>query len=269
MDPNLVPDAMNDLYADITPIATGGLAKVYRATRRQDGATVAVKVPLHADEATGASFMKEMLLWRNLSHPNIVGVTGVRIFPYPSVEMEYVGRSLADIQKPADLGTAVHIIRGIAEGLRFAHAKGIIHRDIKPENILLTPEGDPKISDWGMSRDISATNMPTVAGFSLSYAAPEQLAPSQYQGTDQRTDIFQLGVVFYELATGRLPFPGEGIAEVSSAILSKDPVRPSAIVPASLVLEPVICRCLRKDPAERYQSVDEILSALSTLQLSR
>ncbi|HZD43638.1 MAG TPA: serine/threonine-protein kinase, partial [Methanomicrobiales archaeon] len=258
--------AFGDAYMDVVPIAVGGLARVYRAKRKRDGAVVAIKVPLNTDASTGACFMREMLAWKDLVHPNIVHIIGANILPSPAVEMEYIGTSLADIKKPMAVGEAVRLIEGIAEGLAYAHSRGVIHRDIKPENILLTEDGVPKITDWGMSRIIAACHLPTVVGFSPSYAAPEQVSTTRYGETDPRTDIFQLGVVFYELVTGRLPFPGEGILEITQAILNQDPVRPSELVPESIVVEPIILRCLEKEPAKRYQSAEELLEALHRVE---
>ncbi len=260
-----IPAALRNAYSEIAPVATGGLARVYRARRNRDGQIVAIKIPLDTSETTGACFMREMLAWKDLEHGNIVRISGANILPFPAVEMEYVERSLADIEKPVGVEEAVRLVRGIAEGLAYAHRRGVIHRDIKPENILLTSDGTPKITDWGMSRIHAACRLPTVVGFSPAYAAPEQVAPSRFGETDQRTDIFQLGVVFYELVTGRQPFHGEGILEITSAILERDPVRPRDLVLASEAVEPIICRCLEKDPARRYQSVEEVIPDLDRI----
>jgi eukaryotic-like serine/threonine-protein kinase len=264
-DPRALATALSDKYTDITLVATGGLSRVYRARRREDGRTVALKIPLDVRESTGASFLKEMLAWQNVAHPNIVQITRVTILPFPMVEMEYLEHSLADIRKPVDPVMAVRIIHGVAEGLAYAHGKGIVHRDIKPENILLAADGTPRITDWGMSRISSAADMPTITGFTLSYAAPEQVAPPLFGPTDERTDIFQLGVVFYELVTGELPFKGEGIAEITEAILQENPLTPSEIVKEAEPLNDIILTCLRKDPRLRYQSAREILAALDHL----
>ncbi|MCX6701280.1 MAG: serine/threonine-protein kinase, partial [Methanomicrobiales archaeon] len=150
---------------------------------------------------------------------------------------------------------AAEIISGVAEGLAYAHEQGIIHRDIKPHNILIDSHGVPKISDWGMSRLIGSSATQTVAGFSLAYAAPEQVSPKGFGETDERTDIYQLGVMFYELVTGKLLFPGDDLAEVSNAIISRIPVPPSEVNPQARPLDPIILKCLQKKPEDRYQSV--------------
>ncbi|MDD1677094.1 MAG: protein kinase [Methanomicrobiales archaeon] len=266
-DPRLHTAVLEKRYTDIVPIATGGLARVYRAVRKDDGLTVAVKIPLTTTETTGRAFLKEMLLWRDLNHPNIVKVTYVAILPIPLVEMEYIEMSLSAVPKPLPLPDAIRIITGIAQGLAYAHSKGIIHRDIKPANILLDSERTPKITDWGLGRSTVYPDMPSVTGFSLSYAAPEQVAPSEYGGTDHRTDIFQLGVVSFELVTGRLPFQGEDLATITRAVLTRDPVFPLSINPEARPLDPIILRCLSKDPRQRYQSVKELLVDLAGIRV--
>ena len=108
---------------------------------------------------------------------------------------------------PLDEKKAVTIISGVAEGLRYAHEQGIVHRDIKPGNILIAPDGTPKISDWGLSK-AQGTKQSGLIGFSLEYAAPEQLAPNLYGEPGPWTDIFQMGVLFYEMLAGHVPFGG-------------------------------------------------------------
>ena len=164
--------------------------------RLKDGKTVAVKIPIRFDETTGKCFMKEIVAWEGLRHPNIVEITEVNILPLPYVEMEYVRSGLADLKTPLRPRKAAEIIMGVAKGLAYAHEQGIIHRDIKPHNILITREGIPKITDWGMSRLLGSSAVPTVTGFSLAYAAPEQVSPGRFGETDERTDIYQLGLCF-------------------------------------------------------------------------
>ncbi len=261
--PDSFPPELADRYTSIEFLGKGGLAHVYRAMRLKDGKTVAVKIPIRFDETTGKCFMKEIVAWEGLRHPNIVEITEVNILPLPYVEMEYVRSGLADLKTPLRPRKAAEIIMGVAKGLAYAHEQGIIHRDIKPHNILITREGIPKITDWGMSRLLGSSAVPTVTGFSLAYAAPEQVSPGRFGETDERTDIYQLGVVFYELVTGKPLFPGDNLAAVSNAVISQTPVPPSQINPESADLERIILRCLEKEPKNRYQTVQELINDLS------
>ena len=214
------PVELESKYTEIKYIGRGGIAWVFSARRKSDALMVAVKIPISFDEMTGKSFLNEIAAWETLRHPNIVKVTAVNILPFFFVEMEYVPDALEAIEKPIPVWKAVHLIRGIADGLKYAHEQGFIHRDIKPHNILLDKDFVPKITDWGMSKVLAnEVKQSSIAGFSLSYAAPEQVSPSEFGRTDERTDIYQLGVVFYELVNGAVPFGGESIVEVGNAIL--------------------------------------------------
>jgi hypothetical protein len=260
--PDMFPPELADRYTSVDFLGKGGLSHVFRAMRLKDGKTVAVKIPIRFDETTGKCFMKEIVAWEGLRHPNIVEITEVNILPLPYVEMEYVRSGLADLKTPLPPERAAEIVNGVADGLAYAHEQGIIHRDIKPQNILITPDGVPKITDWGMSRLLGSSAMPTVAGFSLAYAAPEQISPGKFGETDERTDIYQLGVVFYELVTGKPLFPGDDLAEISSSIISKAPVPPSRVNPEAGPLDDIILKCLQKDPKDRYQSVHALINDL-------
>ena len=158
--------------------------------------------------------MKEMRFWEDLTHPNIVAVYSVNILPVPFVEMEYLPRTLGDVEKPLPVETAARIAAGIAAGLAYAHERGVIHRDIKPGNILLAGDLSPKITDWGMSTTLEASRDTTVAGFTLAYAAPEQIAPERF-GRTEPGQYLPAGVVFYELVT-EAPFASEGPARLQS-----------------------------------------------------
>ncbi|MFA5347485.1 MAG: protein kinase [Methanoregula sp.] len=257
------PKELESKYSEIKYIGRGGIAWVFSARRKTDDIQVAVKIPISFDEITGKSFLNEIAAWETLRHPNIVEVTAVNILPVPFVEMEYVPKSLETIEKPVPIWKAVHIVSGIADGLWYAHKHGFIHRDIKPHNILLDENFVPKITDWGMSKILTTElRKSSIAGFSLAYAAPEQVSPTEYGRTDERTDIYQLGVVFYELVTGTVPFGGEGIVEVGNAILKEQPITPSEYNSDAVAVEKIILTCLKKDPAERYQTAEEMLAAL-------
>jgi serine/threonine protein kinase len=122
----------------------------------------------------------------------------------------------------------------------------------------------PKITDWGISKVLEENNKKTtVAGFSLAYAAPEQIAPEKFGSTDERTDIFQIGAVFYELVTGMTPFDDESMMEMVSQITTDDPILPSDIDPDTAGVERIILTCLAKNKNERYQSATELLDALT------
>ncbi len=258
------PPELEGRYGDIRHIGRGGVAHVFAAHRKSDNLLVAVKIPISFDEVTGKCFLNEIAAWQTLRHKNIVEVLEVNILPVPYVEMEYVPGSLESVAKPLPVWKAVHLVHGIADGLAYAHAHGIIHRDIKPHNILVTSDFVPKITDWGMSKVIATTmEKSSVAGFSLSYAAPEQVSPAEFGRTDVRTDIYQLGVLFYELVTGSIPFGGESIVEVGNAIVRDEPIPPTEYNPDAEAVEKIILKCLMKNPADRYQSADELLDALS------
>lgn len=258
------PRELENKYTEIAFVGRGGIAWVFSAIRKTDGVKVAVKIPISFDEMTGKSFLNEIKAWETLRHENIVEVFGVNILPVPYVEMEFVPASLEEQEKPLPVWKAVHIVRGIADGLSYAHAHGFIHRDIKPHNILLDEDCVPKITDWGMSKVLASdVKKSSIAGFSLSYAAPEQVSPSEFGRTDERTDIYQLGVVFYELVTGSIPFGGESIVEVGNAILREAPLPPSEYNDDAAAVEKIIAKCLEKYPADRYQSAAELLDALS------
>ena len=259
------PPELAERYGRVAFVGRGGLGQVFSAVRRDDGRTVAVKIPVAYDEATGKTFMKEMRVWEDLVHPNIVEVYSVNILPVPFVEMEYLPRTLEAVEKPLPAKTAARIAAGIAAGLAYAHERGVIHRDIKPRNILLADDMTPKITDWGMSTTLERSRDTGIAGFTLAYAAPEQIAPERFGRTDARTDIYQLGAVFYELVTGTPPHAGESLAGFAGATLHEQPVPPGEIDPDLAGLDPIILRCLAKDPADRYRSARDVLDAIETL----
>jgi len=250
LTPKQLPPELSDRYTESEFIGKGGFARIFKA-KRKDGKYIAVKIPISMDASTGKSFITEMHNWTRLSHPNIVELYDFNIIPIPYFEEELCDSALSEQKKPIECEEAALILFNVCEGLKFAHFQKIIHRDLKPQNILIK-NGVPKISDWGLSRIISERTTTTATSFTAYYAAPEQIGNKK---KDERTDIWQLGVIFYELVTGVLPFSGDSIIEVMAAIATKNPVKPSVISPSSQDVESIIMKCLEKKPGKRYQSV--------------
>ncbi|RLI86067.1 MAG: hypothetical protein DRP01_04955 [Archaeoglobales archaeon] len=259
--PRNFPIELAEFYTEIEFIGIGGFAKVFKAKRKKDGKTVAIKIPISFDSNIIKSFEREIVNWSKLDHPNIVKVYNYNISPLPYIEMEFCGSSLADIDKPVEPEKAAWIIFNVAEGLKYAHNLGIIHRDLKPQNILF--KGNiPKISDWGLSKVIAKSKSTSITAFTPYYASPEQISKKP---KDQRTDIWQLGVIFYELVTGDLPFKGESIVEIGIAITTQQPTPPSKLNPEAKEVERIIMKCLEKNPENRYQSIEELQKDLANV----
>jgi len=253
-----LPPEMTEKYKESSFLGKGGFARVFKA-KRKDGVFVAVKVPIELDESTGKSFIAEMQNWTKFNHPNIVKIYDYNIMPFPYFEEELCDSSLDKLIKPMDCAKAAWIIFNVCEGLEYAHSRQVIHRDLKPQNILLK-NGIPKISDWGLSRIISDKSSATTMSFTAFYAAPEQVTN---KAKDQRTDIWQMGVILYELVTGTLPFTGDSAIEIISSIPTKVPVSPGELNPEAKKIEKIILRCIEKDPMKRYQSVDVLQKDLA------
>ena len=261
-----LPPALERKYPGAEYVAEGGVSRVFRAWDDREGREVAVKIPIRFDEVTGTQFTKELHVWEGLHHKNIVEIYAANIFPVPYIEMEYVSSSLTDLKFPLEPKRAAGIVKGIAEGLRYAHEQGIVHRDIKPGNIMITPDGIPKISDWGLSK-AEGTKQSGIIGFSLEYAAPEQLAPNLYGEPGPWTDIYQLGVLFYEMLSGHVPFRGDGMGEVTHAILHDDPLPPDPPGPDAALIGQIIRKCMAKRPEDRYSSVSGFLNDIGKIGL--
>jgi serine/threonine protein kinase len=259
------PIELKHLYDNAEFVGSGGFAQVFKA-RRKDGKVVAVKIPLKLDEVTGKSFLREITSWQRLNHQNIVSLFDANILPIPYLEQEYMdGGSLEGIKKPLEIAQACKTVFEIAEGLKYAHKQGIVHRDLKPQNVLLTKDNVPKITDWGMSRVVDAFKSSTQHGYSPAYATPEQVSPKKFGKPDERTDIYQLGIILYNLITNDLPFSGDDLVEIASAIVREDPIPPTKSNPEAWEIEPIVLRCLSKKKKDRFQSVEELQEKLFEL----
>lgn len=256
---DLFPPSLGKRFVHTEFIGEGGLARVFRAQNARTGMTVAVKIPIRFDEETGMHFTRDIILWQGLGHKNIIRILSSNILPVPYIEMEYAPSSVAALRLPVSEEEAIAIFLGTARGIAYAHEKGIAHRDIKPENILLSSDGIPKITDWGLGKAIGDTRRSSMIGFSPAYAAPEQVAPHRFGRPGPATDIYQLGMLLCELLTGTTAFHGESPHDLYTAILEKPPVIPPWNGRHGRELTGIILRCLEKKPADRYASVRDLL----------
>jgi serine/threonine-protein kinase len=246
-------------------IGSGGMADVYKAVDETLGRTVAVKV-LHARFADDPEFVQrfrhEASAAANLSHPAIVNIYdyGVEAGTYYIV-MELVrGTDLKAVVKQRGALDPISVAEygaQICAALSVAHGYGIIHRDIKPQNIVLMPDGGIKVMDFGIARavDSDATQTGSVLG-TAQYVSPEQ---AQGRKLGPESDLYSLGVVLYELATGRLPFEGDTPVSVALRHVNEEPAPPRSINPQiPPALEAVILKAMQKDPTHRYRSAEEM-----------
>ena len=265
-----------DRYEVLGPIGAGGMSDVYKAKDAKLGRNVAIKVlkkEFSEDGTFVTKFRTEAQAAAALEHPNIVNIydVGCENGNYYIV-MEYVeGITLKTyIEKKGKLSfkETLSIAIQVARGIQAAHAKGIIHRDIKPQNIIISTEGKVKVTDFGIARAAS-TNTNTINSDvmgSVHYISPEQ-ARNGY--VSERSDIYSLGIVMYEMVTGRVPFDGDSTVAVAIQHLQDEMVAPSAYAEdLPISLEKIILKCTQKSPDRRYQSMDDLLIDLRKSLLS-
>ena len=268
-----------DRYEILGIVGKGGMGVVYRARDRQLDEVVALKLlrpeVLASDASLLDRFKQEIKLARRITHRNVLRTHDFgEAEGVPYISMEYLeGVTLKDLIRSRGalpLGVGLSIAKQMCHGLEAAHAGGVVHRDIKPHNMLIIPEsGELKIMDFGIARvstvEGEATGL-TTAGTVMG--TPDYMPPEQAQGrpADFRSDIYALGVVLFEVFTGGLPFTGDSVMAVVMAHIQTPPPKPRTLngtLPPEL--ETVILRALEKDPARRWQGMDELLEALSAV----
>ncbi|HUS19109.1 MAG TPA: protein kinase, partial [Terriglobales bacterium] len=271
-------------YVVLGPLKSGGMGEVYRAHDTGLDRSVALKVlqsRLVGDASAIARFQREAKLASSLNHPHIISIYSTHeVEGLLCIAMELVdGETLSEWQKThkPSLGKLVEVFTQIADALTSAHKAGIVHRDIKPSNLLINDQGYVKVLDFGLAKHVatvdgesSQTSTETnITGGNDVVGTPAYMSPEQASArpVDARTDIFSLGVVLYEAATGMRPFQGESTIEVLNEVISK-PARPAREIKPSLPAEIdwILERALAKQPAERYGAMSEFAADLRRLR---
>ncbi|SFQ16847.1 serine/threonine protein kinase [Lachnospiraceae bacterium XBB1006] len=266
----MITEGMNiaDRYEIIEKIGAGGMSDVYKAMDNLLGRNVAIKVlknEYSEDVNFLTKFRTEAQSAASLENPNIVSIYDVgNENKMHYIVMEYVeGITLKTyIEKKERIGykEAISIAIQTCNGIRAAHNKNIIHRDIKPQNIIISTEGKVKVTDFGIARAATSNTINSDVMGSVHYTSPEQ-ARNGY--VDVKSDIYSLGIVMYEMVTGRVPFNGDSAVAVALQHLQEEIIRPSAFTPdLPISLEKIILKCTQKSPDRRYASVDELIADL-------
>jgi serine/threonine protein kinase/Tfp pilus assembly protein PilF len=261
-------------YQIIEELGIGGMGKVYKAQDTDLKEKVAIKLlkpGIAADKKTIERFRNELKFARKIRHKNVCQMYDLNKEEGTYyITMEYVsGEDLKSFIRragPLSAAKAIFIAKQVCEGLAEAHQLGVVHRDLKPQNIMIDKEGNSRIMDFGIARSIMGKG---ITGAGVMIGTPEYMSPEQAEvkEVDQRSDIYSMGVILYEMVTGRIPFEGEtplGIAMKQKSEMPKDPREFNAQIPEEL--SRVILTCLEKDKDNRYQSAGEVRSELDRIE---
>jgi serine/threonine protein kinase/Tfp pilus assembly protein PilF len=261
-------------YQIIEELGKGGMGKVYKVFDQEVQAKMALKLikpEVSVDKNTIDRFRNELKIARDISHKNICRMYDLgREAGNYFITMEYVSgedlKSFIRRSRQLVVGTAIFIAKQVCEGLAEAHRVGVVHRDLKPGNIMIDKEGNAKIMDFGIARSISVKG---ITGAGVMIGTPEYMSPEQVEGkeVDARSDLYSLGIILYEMLTGRVPFEGDtpftiGVKHKSE--IPRDPKELNAHIPQDL--SRLILKCLEKDKGRRYQNAEELGADLEKIE---
>lgn len=269
---------LNNRYSLIEKIGGGGMADVYRAKDERLDRDVAIKIlkeQFAEDEDFVKGFRRESHSIAKLNHPNIVSIYDVGMDTVDGIKKYYIvmelieGFNLKDLIRnkgKLNVSDTISFVKEIAYGLKNAHENGIIHRDVKPQNILLQNNITPKVTDFGIAQGVSQATMTTnddILG-SVHYFSPEQASGKK---TDEKSDIYSLGIVMFEMLTGKLPFDGDTPISVALKHIQEELPQPSVFNPnIPLMLDNIINKMTEKKPQDRYKNIDELLRDLNNIK---
>jgi serine/threonine-protein kinase len=251
-----------DSYRIEAPVARSGMASIFRATDLRDNRVVALKIPhpdMEADPILFDRFQREAGIGEKLNHPKVMRVYGDDKRSRIYMVMEWCeGRLLRHIlgQGRITHERAIRIATGVLDALDYIHSNGVVHRDLKPENIMVDEQDNIKLIDFGIASDSAARRL-TYANFTATLGTPDYISPEQVKGKrgDGRSDVYAVGVILYEMLSGKLPFTGPSPMAAMNERLLNHPTPPSVADPTiSPELQEVLYRALERDPRNRYAS---------------
>ncbi len=261
-----------DHYQIQAHMAQGGMSDIYRAFDLVNHRQVVIKIPdqsMLGDPAQFERFQRELDVMKTLDHPTILkGLGSGKYNRVPYLVTEFVDgqslRTLIETSAPLPPDQAVSLIRKIAEGMAYCHKNDVIHRDLKPENILITTDGQPLIMDFGLALT-KGSHRVTYSNLSATMGTPDYMAPEQIEGQrgDQRTDVYALGTIMFELLTGKTPFTGDSNMAVMAQHLNGTAARLDRVNPSiPPQLAAIVATCLARNPDDRYAEMTALIQAL-------
>jgi serine/threonine protein kinase len=247
-------------------VARSGMASIFRGTDMRDGRAVAIKLPhaeMEADPVLFDRFNREEEIGQKLDHPGVVKVLSDENRSRRYMVLEWVdGRLLRQImneQKKLPAERAIRITLALCNALDYIHSQGVVHRDLKPENIMVGPDDQVKLIDFGIAANAGSRRL-TFAKLTEAMGTPDYISPEQVKGKrgDARSDVYSLGIMFYEMLTGKVPFTGPNPFVIMNERLLNNPIPPREVNPdVSPELQEIIYRALERDPNKRYPNAHE------------